>query len=315
MIDIKSFDILSPGHNQEIIDVVEKAWIKSVATTKEQKDKNLHDIFHTYLDRLNKSLKESDSPDAVADLVLEKSKYIYEVTGVADWPGVETLKVNEFQRLTIFLYNYNKFRLSSNTNAKIKDFSFKAFENLAKFLEVLVESNFGLSEEMLFCIFNDVFNFYVKARESSLSEENLTKVQEDMVAIIEMIYEETSNLFFYLLDIISLLKMSSIEKVNSKSFFLGVVTLILDFKIYQYENGCKNNKSIKSVAENIEKILDTVSNHIELLKELSTVTYFEYSLIRSLYGFFSDSKIKMSTFENLLEAFKYLKIYKRFRKR
>ena len=96
---------------------------------------------------------------------------------------------------------------------------------------------------------------------------------------------------------------------------MGVITLILDFKIYQYENGCKNNKSIKSVAENIEKILDTVSNHIEQLRELSTIAYFEYSLIRSLYGFYSDSKINMNTFENLLEAFKYLKIYKRFRKR
>jgi hypothetical protein len=196
MIDIKSFDILSPGFNPEIIEVVEKSWIKSTATTKEQKEKNLHDIFHTYLDRLNKSLKSNESND-IADLILEKSVYLNNSTGVTEWPGAETLKVPDLHRLTIFLYNYNKFRFALNTQTKIRDLSFKSFENLAKFLEVLMElSSLELSEELLFSIFNDVFYFYVKAREDkSLSDENKTKVQEDMMNIIDMIYEETSRHF------------------------------------------------------------------------------------------------------------------------
>jgi hypothetical protein len=194
MIDTKSFDILSPGFNPEIIEVVERAWIKSTATTKEQKDKNLHDIFHTYLDRLNKTLKSNESAD-LADLILEKSVYLTNSTGVHDWPGAETLKVADFHRLTFFLYNYNKFRFAVNTQTKIKELNFKAFENLAKFLEVLMElTSMELSEELLLCIYNDVFYFYVKAREEkTLSEENKTKVEEDMMAIIEMIYEETSK--------------------------------------------------------------------------------------------------------------------------
>jgi hypothetical protein len=199
MIDIKSFDILSPGYNPDIVEVIEKCWIKSTATTKEQKEKNLHDIFHSFLDRLNKSLKDNENSDAVADLILEKSVYLTEVTGVTDWPGAETLKVPDFHRLTIFLYNYNKFRFSLNASAKIKDLPFKAFENLAKFLEVLMElSSLELSEELLFCIFNDLFAFYVKAKESNLSEENIIKVQEDMMAIIDMVYEETSKIIFNL---------------------------------------------------------------------------------------------------------------------
>lgn len=194
MIDTKSFDILSPGYNTEIIEVVERAWIKSTVTTKEQKDKNIHDIFHTYLDRLNKTLKSNESAD-LADLILEKSVFLTNSTGVHDWPGAETLKVADFHRLTIFLYNYNKFRFTLNTQTKIKELNFKAFENLAKFLEVLMElTSMELSEELLFSIYNDVFYFYVRAREEkTLSEENKTKVEEDMRAIIEMIYEETSK--------------------------------------------------------------------------------------------------------------------------
>ncbi len=193
MIDIKSFDILSPGFNSEVLEVIDKAWIKSTALTKEQKEKNLQEIFHCYIERLNKTLKENESND-VLDLVLEKSTYLTTATGVWEWPGAETLKVSEFHRLTIFLYNYNKYRFAPDTTSKIKDLHFKAFENLAKFLEVLVElSSQELSEELLFIIFNDLFSFYLKTLQFS-SEENKLKAQEDILAIIDMLYEETSIL-------------------------------------------------------------------------------------------------------------------------
>jgi hypothetical protein len=191
MFDIKSYDILSPELNSEIVEVVDRAWIKSSAHTKEQKEKNLQEIFHTYLDRLNKTLKQNESVD-VQDLVLEKSEYILTSTGVSDWPGVETLKVTDLHRLTIFLYNYNKYRYALRSASKIKELQFKAFENLTKFFEVLVElSSQDLSEELLFTLFNDYFKFYVLSRQTS-TDENKTKTEEDLFAILDMLYEETS---------------------------------------------------------------------------------------------------------------------------
>jgi len=193
MIDVKSFDIISSGHNHELLDVIEKSWKKSTATTKEQKEKNLHDIFHTFLDNLNKALKNSESAD-ISDLILVKSVYLTEVTGVYDWPRPETLKVSDFHRLTIFLYYYCKYKIGS-TQMNMKDISFKAFENIVKFLELLMEMlSFELNQDFLFCVFYDLFQFYVSALHHN-NEENRNKVKEDMKSIIEMIYEETSKNF------------------------------------------------------------------------------------------------------------------------
>jgi hypothetical protein len=195
MIDVKSFDIVSPGYNQELVDAIEKCWVKSTATTKEQKEKNLNEIFHVYLEKLNKSLKEVESA-SISDLIMEKSIYMTDVTGVYDWPRPESLKVSDFHRLTIFLYNYSKHRVAfqaGHFNVG-KDVAFKAFENLSKFLELLMEMlSFELSEDLLFCIYNDIFHFYVKARELSQTDEMKNKVKEDLEMIFQMIYEETSN--------------------------------------------------------------------------------------------------------------------------
>lgn len=201
MLDIKSYDILSPGFNSELVEIVEKAWIKSSATTKEQKEKNLNDIFHVYLEKLNKSLKENETSD-ISDLIMEKSFYITETTGAYEWPRAETLKVSELHRLTLYLYNYSKYKfaIQAGFHNTTKDLAFKAFENLAKFLEILAEFiSFELSEDLLSTIYHDVFYFYVKTRESNTTEDLKAKAKEDLQLILDSIYEETSkenNLYF-----------------------------------------------------------------------------------------------------------------------
>jgi hypothetical protein len=109
------------------------------------------------------------------------------------------------------------------------------------------------------------------------------------------------------LDIKYLIKITSIERSNQKNFFIGVLTLLLDYKINQYE------KRINEANET-KKIIDEVYLHIDLLKELSTVVYFDYCLLRALYGLTGKEKNNNEVFENLMKAFKYYKIYKNFRK-
>jgi len=188
MKDIKSIDILSSGLNLDIIESIEKVTIKSNSATKEQKEKSHHDLFHTYLEKLNKTLKQNESAQ-LSDLVIEKSSLIGKAISISEWPGAETLKVADFHRLTIPLYNYNKHR-----HSKMKEIHFKAFENLAKFLEVLIElSSSEIDETLLFLIYNDIFSYYVMTRRSN-NEENSQKANEDIFAIIDMIYEETSKI-------------------------------------------------------------------------------------------------------------------------
>jgi hypothetical protein len=209
MLNAKSFDIFFPNSNQEIIDVVERAWIKSTATTKEQKEKNVFDIFHTFLNKLNKSFT-SNSNGELSDLVLEKSVYIAETTNIYEWPNVESLKLSDLHRMTVMIYNYIKFKFhlihlitlshsqqtftTVNNTKNIKDSSFKSFENLVKLIEGMMDASF--TDELIYSIFNDFFLFYVRARDNNQSEENRNKSLEDMEAIIQMLLEETSNIYY-----------------------------------------------------------------------------------------------------------------------
>jgi hypothetical protein len=195
--DIKTQDIYTLSLNNEINEIIEKAWLNSTATTKEQKDKQLFDIFHTFLNQLNKNLKE-DNAFAITDLILEKSILIAESTGIYDWPSAEVLKISNLHRLTLFLYNYSKFRLNLIVTRKsgkhIKDLYLRAFENSCRFLEVYLEisSTLYLQADLVFIIFKDLFEFYVLARENA-SKESQDKIKDDVELLIDNYKEETSN--------------------------------------------------------------------------------------------------------------------------
>ena len=102
--------------------------------------------------------------------------------------------------------------------------------------------------------------------------------------------------------------MNQIEPNNLKSFFLGILTLILHFKIENYEKDY-------SPIEEIKSDLNLANNHINLLKDLSTIAYFELTLLSCLFNFSGSLQINNQLFANLLTAFKYFKTYRRFRKR
>jgi hypothetical protein len=297
----ESFDIVSPNYNNEILDIIDKAWKKSTATTKEQKDKNVFDIFHTFLACLNKALISSSSAE-LADIVLEKSVYMAETTGIFEWPPVETLKLSDLNRNSILLYNYLKFKFSNNKNAK--DSAFKAFENLNKLVDCIIDTTY--THEMILNIFNDYFAFYTKAKETS-TEENKTKCQEDIEAIIQMLLEETSKIFFNYLDISNLLRMKSIDSGSYKYFFIGCLSTILAYKFNKYEK-----------TDTFDGIVATISdafNHEEMLKKISPVLFYDAVFVRAYEHFITEEKVDDSTVEMLIKSYKELKTYIRFRKK
>jgi hypothetical protein len=102
--------------------------------------------------------------------------------------------------------------------------------------------------------------------------------------------------------------MSQIERSNYKNFFMGVLTLLLDFKINQYEKNFED-------AQKANISINTVFNlHTSLLKELSTVAFFDFTLLRAAYNFSGENN-NVENLQVLLNAFKYYKVYRSFRKR
>lgn len=110
--------------------------------------------------------------------------------GTSEWPNIENLKIASLHRLTIFLYNFLKYKYSTNEK-NLQENSFRAFENLAKCIEIYLEmTSLEINEDSLITIFNEFYNSYTKARKHTTHHE---RVKEDMEAIIDMLNEETSK--------------------------------------------------------------------------------------------------------------------------
>ena len=105
-----------------------------------------------------------------------------------------------------------------------------------------------------------------------------------------------------------IINMSQIERNNNKNFFMGVLTLLLDFKINQYEKNFEDAEKAKISINTIFKL------HTPLLKELSTVAFFDFTLLRATYNFSGENN-NVENLQILLNAFKYYKVYRSFRKR
>lgn len=297
MFNINSSDILSPAYNTEITDIVEKAWLKSSAATKEQREKNIHDIFRTFLSSLNKKLNEGLDLD-LSDLILEKSKYITDSTGIFEWPSAETLKVPDLHRLTLYFYNYLKNHFALASLGKIsKDLPFKAFENLVKFIESNLDSFSMLTEELIFSIFNDFFYFYKLARQSN-NEETKEKSKMDMEDIINHLFTETSFQ--------NLIKMESIDRPAQLNFLVGILTTLLNLKVSRFE---ENEEGVKESVD----LIESASKHLKILKEYPIVLL-EYSLVKNLSQFIYGNQFNLNLIEDLIKIFKEFKIYRKFRK-
>jgi len=80
------------------------------------------------------------------------------------------------------------------TTKNTKEVYYRGFENIAKFLDVYMEmiNNVYIKENFLFNIFDDMFYFYKKAKETADDEENIKTLTLDMEATLSLVFEETS---------------------------------------------------------------------------------------------------------------------------
>lgn len=98
--------------------------------------------------------------------------------------------------------------------------------------------------------------------------------------------------------------MTTIEAVAQKSFFIGLLTLLVEFKISLFE---KSDVSVSGSK------LEQAYKHIGLIKEISPLMYIEYILMRGLYNYlYKEPSVEI--FKELVEVYRYYKTFKRFKK-
>jgi hypothetical protein len=100
--------------------------------------------------------------------------------------------------------------------------------------------------------------------------------------------------------------MSSVDKVVNKAFFVGCSTLLLEFKVYCYEN---DTSGLAAIAKSFKLI----HRHLDILKELSSLSYIQYVYLSTVYNTIHSHDVKESLKE-LVDCFKSLKQIKQLKK-
>ena len=91
-----------------------------------------------------------------------------------------TFKVQNFDPLAIYIYNYLRFKQSLRVKVN-KDILPKAFDNLYMLLMKFIEKlNTPFSDEVLWAFFNELFDIYVKIKESSTELEEINEKIDNM---------------------------------------------------------------------------------------------------------------------------------------
>ena len=151
-----------PGSNSlnpEIIESIEKISIKSNMINKEQREKNIKELYKTVLLKISKILDERNSNELM-DLIFDKSIQICEITKEYEWPGVKDLKVSNLNRFTNFFYIYIRSRLilySNKSKKNIQETAIKACDNLLKLLNILIDNTVIIENKLYYMIFYDLF--------------------------------------------------------------------------------------------------------------------------------------------------------------
>jgi hypothetical protein len=101
--------------------------------------------------------------------------------------------------------------------------------------------------------------------------------------------------------------MNSIDSTAQRYFYLGCLTLLLAFKFNHFEKS--------EIISGVESTLESIFRHIQLLKEISPILYFQSTIVRSLNHFLRKENIDLSILEELLDSYKSLKVYIKFRKK
>lgn len=128
--------------------------------------------------------------NCLTDLLLNKPSVIVEQTGKLEWPLIENLKLQNFDPLTIFIYNSIRYKYLLRAKFN-KDTLMKAFDNMYLLIMKFVEkTNTPFSDEILMSLFNDFFVLYIKVKENF---EDLSEVEEKLDNLNLEIQEVTSN--------------------------------------------------------------------------------------------------------------------------
>jgi hypothetical protein len=98
--------------------------------------------------------------------------------------------------------------------------------------------------------------------------------------------------------------LTTIESVAQKGYFIGMLALLVEFKIHLFEKS--------DVAVSGGK-LEKAYKHVELIKEISPLLYIEYILMRGLYNF-TQKEPTVEIFKELVDVFRYIKIFRKFKK-
>jgi hypothetical protein len=101
--------------------------------------------------------------------------------------------------------------------------------------------------------------------------------------------------------------MNSIDEAAQKNFIVGILALIISYKVYRFENNIEE-------ATTTTQILDNSFKHVHIIKDNSFVIFLHYTLTRSLNNFVYSDNFDKNDFNNLLRAFKLYKIFRKINK-
>ena len=270
------------------------------------RDKSLEVIYQLVVSKLTLALQTGDS-NSLTDLMLNKPHVIVELTQRPDWPLIENLKIQNFDPLSIFIYNHLRYKYIIKGKYN-KEILLKAFDNLQTLLMKYVEkTNTPFSEETLWSLFNDLFDLYVKIIEN-FGSEDLTDIQEQIDNLNLEIEEVTSKDKYLNLDITSLLGYDKIESDNHKEFIVGIL-----FKIFKFKIECARSDKSNEIYSKYAKLFDNSTVISGYLKQSCPVIHLEYEILLNINKFFTKEVIISIT--NLVNIFKFLKLYKKFKKK
>ena len=245
-----------PGSNSlnpEIIESIEKISIKSNMINKEQREKNIKELYKTVLLKISKILDERNSNELM-DLIFDKSIQICEITKEYEWPGVKDLKVSNLNRFTNFFYIYIRSRLilySNKSKKNIQETAIKACDNLLKLLNILIDNTGIIENNLYYMIFYDLFEFFLL---SNKNEETKNEIDN----IIDLYLEETN--------ISGLIKMENIADNAKTNFFLGSLCKLFQLKI---------SLIYEEKKEDIKNDINNIIKHEKILRDINLILNIE----------------------------------------
>ena len=239
--------------NPEIIESIEKISIKSNMINKEQREKNIKELYKTVLLKISKILDERNSNELM-DLIFDKSIQICEITKEYEWPGLKDLKVSNLNRFTNFFYIYIRSRLilySNKSKKNIQETAIKACDNLLKLLNILIDNTGIIENNLYYMIFYDLFEFFLL---SNKNEETKNEIDN----IIDLYLEETN--------ISGLIKMENIADNAKTNFFLGSLCKLFQLKI---------SLIYEEKKEDIKNDINNIIKHEKILRDINLVLNIE----------------------------------------